>query len=110
MNAAVKHVRPQQLVTEIMQALNSIEQQAPWPYEAIRKMYTIAQPHQLLRDLVHEVFEEAMYYGSIAGVVTPSCTFDTISSQYAVTRAKELAKSHSTTANVQFNKLQEHTN
>eukprot|EP00953_Heterococcus_sp_UTEX-ZZ885_P018330 10236-Heterococcus_DN1.PRE.1 len=27
MNAAVKHVRPQQLVTEIMQALNSIEQQ-----------------------------------------------------------------------------------
>jgi hypothetical protein len=27
MNAAVKHLRPQQLVTDFMQALNSIEQQ-----------------------------------------------------------------------------------
>jgi hypothetical protein len=63
-----------------------------------------------LRDLVHEVFKEAMYYSSIAGVVTLSCTSDTTSSQYAVTRAQELAKSHSTTASVQFDKLQEYTN
>jgi hypothetical protein len=84
--------------------------QAPWPYEAIRKLFTIAQPHQPLRDLIHEVFKEAMYYSSIAGVVTPSCTSDTTSSEYAATRAKELAKSHSTTASVQFDKLQEHTN
>jgi hypothetical protein len=84
--------------------------QAPWPYEAIRKLYTIAQPHQPLRDLVHEVFKEAMYYCSIAGVVTSSCTSDTTSSQYAVTRAQELAISHTTTASIQFDKLQEHTN
>jgi hypothetical protein len=70
----------------------------------------MAQPHQSLRDLVHEVFKEAMYYCSIAGVVTSSCTSDTTSSQYAAKRAKELAESHTTTAGIHFDKLQEHTN
>jgi hypothetical protein len=94
----------------LVECLLSCLLQAPWPYDAIRKLYTIAQPHQPLRDLVHEVFKEAMYYSSIAGVVTPSCTSDTVSLQYAVTRAQELAKSYSTTASIQFDKLQEHTN
>jgi hypothetical protein len=56
------------------------------------------------------VFKEAMYYSSIAGVVARGCTSDTTSSQYAVTRAQEVAASHTATASVQFDKLQEHTN